>query len=272
MKVIVADDSALFREGLVGILERRKHEVLAQVTSAAELIEAVRAANAKNAESSREADGSEGARRADDAVASEDEKRSGIIAEAGRSIDVVITDVRMPPNMTDDGLRAAVGIRREFPNIGIVVLSQYVAPAYARELFAPSTSATPGFGAVDASDDAGGGLAYLLKDRVARVADFLRSLEVVAGGGVVIDPEVAGELMRGQPSQLAMMTERELEILDLMAKGLSNSELAERLYLSAATISKHVASIFMKLGVGPGEENRRVRAVLAYLTEKNWQK
>ncbi|MDY5152732.1 DNA-binding response regulator, NarL/FixJ family, contains REC and HTH domains [Actinobaculum suis] len=232
MKVIVADDSALFREGLVGILERRKHEVCAQVASAPELLATV----------------------------------------AETPVDVIITDVRMPPNMTDDGLRAAVEIRRAHPSIGIVVLSQYVAPAYARELFDPSGFRNAGGfgntgGVATSGEEPTGGLAYLLKDRVARVADFMRSLDVVAAGGVVVDPEVAGELMRGSRSRLAEMTEREMEILALMAEGLSNSQMAEKLYLSGATISKHVASIFQKLGMEPGEENRRVRAVLAYLTD-----
>lgn len=213
MRVVVADDSALFREGLVGILERIGHEVVNQAGDANEL-------------------------------------RMLPVDD----VDVIVTDVRMPPNMADDGLRAAVDIRERHPRVGIMVLSQYVAPAYATELFKPGAPGT--------------GLGYLLKDRVARVADFMRSLEIVASGGVVVDPEVAVSLVRGRSSRLDGLTPREEEILALMAEGLSNTQICERLFLSAAAVSKHVANVFMKLGMTPGEDNRRVRAVLAYLTEK----
>ena len=216
MKLIVADDSALFREGLVGLLERQGHEILAQASSAPELLTMA------------------GTHRAD----------------------VIITDVRMPPSMTDDGLRAAVQLRESQPETGIMVLSQYVAPAYATQLFEPS-----------APTEGVGGLGYLLKDRVARVADFIRSLQVVAAGGVVVDPEVAASLVHGRPSRLDALTPREVEVLELMAQGLSNQQICDKLYLSAAAVSKHVAAVFSKLGMSQGEENRRVRAVLAYLTE-----
>ncbi|WP_182049850.1 response regulator transcription factor [Changpingibacter yushuensis] len=216
MKLIVADDSALFREGLVGLLERQGHEIVAQASSAPELV-----ALAINA-----------------------------------MPDVVVTDVRMPPEMTDDGLRAAVELRQESPEIGIMVLSQYVAPAYASKLFEPA-----------APHDGVGGLGYLLKDRVARVADFIRSLQVVAAGGIVVDPEVAASLVHGRKSKLDPLTPRETEVLELMAQGLSNQQICEKLFLSVAAVSKHVASVFAKLGMSPDEDNRRVRAVLAYLTE-----
>ncbi len=215
MKLVVADDSALFREGLTGLLERQGHEVLAQASSAPELLAQVR-----NTEP-----------------------------------EVVITDVRMPPGMSDDGLRAAVQIRQKAPTVGIMVLSQYVAPAYATTLFEPA-----------APTEGVGGLGYLLKDRVARVADFVRSLQVVAVGGVVVDPEVAASLVKGRSSVLDSLTAREVEVLELMAQGLSNGQICEKLYLSTAAVSKHVASVFTKLGMAPGEDNRRVRAVLAYLT------
>ncbi|MGJ9525632.1 response regulator transcription factor [Actinotignum sp. GS-2025b] len=236
MRLVVADDSALFREGLCGLLERRGHTIVATAATAPELSETVRAAAAR-----------------------------------GEVPDLVITDVRMPPTMSDDGLRAAVDLRREFPSLGIMVLSQYVAPAYARELFHPAA----GTGGNDAAvthvsgneDDAPGGLGYLLKDRVARVADFVRSLEIVGVGGVVVDPDVAAQLMATTPSLLTELTSREREILELMARGYANSAIAAELYLTGATVSKHVANIFLKLGMQPGEENRRVRAVLAYLTE-----
>lgn len=217
MKLIVADDSALFREGIVGLLERQGHEVVAQAASAPELVN---------------------------------------VAAAER-VDVIVTDVRMPPGMSDDGLRAAVELRAAQPETGIMVLSQYVAPGYATQLFEPA-----------APTEGVGGLGYLLKDRVARVADFIRSLQVVAAGGVVVDPEVAASLVRGRPSRLDALTPREIEVLELMAQGLSNQQICEALYLSGAAVSKHVASVFTKLGMQPGEENRRVRAVLAYLTEQ----
>lgn len=107
---------------------------------------------------------------------------------------------------------------------------------------------------------------YLLKDRISQIVDFVRSLEVVAGGGMVVDPEVAAGLMRYKSNALSGLTGREREVLELMARGLSNSEISAELYLSAAAVSKHVANVFAKLGLAPDEENRRVRAVLAYLT------
>ncbi|QIK71119.1 response regulator transcription factor [Propioniciclava coleopterorum] len=219
MRIIVADDSALLREGIAGLLERQGHEIVAQAADADELLAVVRHA-------------------ADDGV------------------DVVITDVRMPPTLTDDGLRAALAIRRAHPTIAILLVSQYVAPEYAHQLFGSDAGATP---------DGVGGLGYLLKDRVARVADFLRSLAVVAAGGVVVDPDVAARLMHRTPTRLAALTPRELEVLELMARGQSNGQIGEGLHLSPGAVSKHVANIFGKLDLGPGEENRRVRAVLTFL-------
>lgn len=250
MRLVVADDSGLLREGMVGLLERQGHEVVAEAASAPELLAAVRAAVAD-----------------------------------GTAPDVVLTDVRMPPSMTDDGLQAAVTIRREFPAIGILVISQYVAPAYAAELFAPGAGAGAGLvgagtgiagvgvgagqagaGLVGAGAGDAGGLGYLLKDRVARVADFMRSLGIVAAGGVVVDPEVASRLIQGKGSALDALTPREREVLEMMSHGLSNQQISERLFLSAGAVAKHVANVFTKLDLPPGEDNRRVRAVLAYLT------
>lgn len=228
MRVIVADDSALLREGIVGLLERQGHEVVAQAASAPELLTAVDAAERN-----------------------------------GQTTDVVITDVRMPPGMSDDGLEAAITIRRNHPGIGILVVSQYVAAAYAAQLFGG-----PEGGIVSAPRTAGG-LGYLLKDRVSRVSDFLRSLDIVGAGGVVVDPEVATRLIQGRGSALDSLSPRELEVLQLMSEGLSNQQIAERLYLSAGAVSKHVANVFTKLGLPAGEDNRRVRAVLAYLTVAN---
>lgn len=149
------------------------------------------------------------------------------------------------------------------PGIGLLVVSQYVAAAYAAELFGTSVSAAH---VATAHNPQTGGLGYLLKDRISRVADFLRSLNVVAAGGVVVDPEVAARLIHGRRSALAPLSPREREVLQLMSEGLSNPQIAERLYVSAGAVSKHVANIFTKLALPPGEENRRVRAVLAYLT------
>ena len=223
MRLVVADDSALLREGMIGLLERQGHEIVAVAASADELLAVVRAA-----------------------------------VEAGTTPDVVLTDVRMPPTMTDDGLKAAVEIRRDHPEIGILVVSQYVAPAYAAELFAP--------GAVATGNGDAGGLGYLLKDRVSRVADFMRSLGIVAAGGVVVDPEVATRLIQGKGSALDALTAREREVLELMSHGLSNQQISDKLFLSAGAVAKHVANVFTKLDLPPGEDNRRVRAVLAYLT------
>ncbi|SDE10578.1 LuxR C-terminal-related transcriptional regulator [Auraticoccus monumenti] len=227
MRLVVADDAALLREGLVGLLERQGHQVLAQAASAPEL-EAV----------------------VDHAVTS------------GQPPDVVLTDVRMPPTMTVDGLDAAVRIRARHPGIGIMVLSQYVASAYATELF------DGGAGPAAPGDPGTGGLGYLLKERVSRVADFLHSLQIVAAGGVVIDPEVASLLVLDRRTALDALSPREREVLELMARGLSNAQIAQQLVLSAGAVSKHVANLFTKLDLPPGEENRRVRAVLAYLTAR----
>ncbi|MCI4659486.1 response regulator transcription factor [Cryobacterium zhongshanensis] len=226
MKLIVADDSALLREGLVSLLERQGHEVIVQAASAPELMSAIATA-----------------------------------VREGRCPDVVITDVRMPPGMGDDGLAAAIAIRRDHPGMGILVLSQYVATAHATDLFSGW-----GDGLSMVSPHDAGGLGYLLKDRISRVADFMRSLSIIAAGGVVVDPEVAARLIHGRRTALDLLSVRELEVLELMSQGSSNQQIAERLYLSASAVSKHVTNVFMKLGLPAGEDNRRVRAVLAYLT------
>ena len=165
--------------------------------------------------------------------------------------DLVITDVRMPPNMRDDGLQAALALRKQGP-VNVLVLSQYVAPAYARELFSGGD----------------GGTGYLLKDRVAEVKDFIQACETVASGGVVIDPDVASALMAASSRWLTTLTPREMEVLEHMAEGLSNAQIAGKLYLSGAAVAKHVSSIFSKLGLTPDEDNRRVRAILMYLAER----
>lgn len=215
MDIVLADDSALLREGLAGLLERRGHEVVGQASTADELL--------------------------------------ALVADLSSLPDLVITDVRMPPDMGEDGLKAAVSLRASYPDLAILVLSQYVAPAYAVDLFAGFSTA---------------GTGYLLKDRVADVASFLQSLDVLAGGGTVIDPSVASALMTAGRSGLGELTPREKEVLELMSRGLSNSEIASTLFISGAAVAKHVSNIFMKLRLRPEEENRRVKAILEYLTAR----
>ena len=218
MRILVADDAALIRAGLVGLLERAGHDVVAEAGDAPELI----------AQCARLAEGPDGLP------------------------DLVITDVRMPPTMTDDGLRAAVQLRASHPGLPMLIVSQYVAPAYAATLLATN---------------AAGGVGYLLKERVGRVADFMRSAELVAAGEVVMDPEVVAQLLNARRTdpRLGRLTPRELEVLSLMAKGAANQQIAAQLVITPAAVAKHVANIFAKLDLGPDEDNRRVRAVLAYL-------
>lgn len=210
LRVVLAEDAVLLREGLVGILERAGHEIVAAVGDADALAAYVR----------RERP------------------------------DVVITDVRMPPTFTDEGLRAAVAIRDEQPGVAVVVLSAYVAEAYVAELL----------------DGDGAGVGYLLKDRVSHVREFLDSLARVAEGGTVVDPEVVRLLLRRrrEDGPLAALTDREREVLALMAEGRTNGSIAERLFVSEAAVRKHVGSIFAKLPLDPASD-RRVSAVLAYL-------
>ena len=236
MKIVIADDSALLREGVAGLVEKRGHEVIAMVDTAHGL------------------------------VADIDDR----FDDSGELPDLVITDVRMPPKMSDDGLRAAVELRERYPQLNVMVLSQYVAPAYARELFSPG-GAGVGTGVGSSGSSSSGGTGYLLKDRVGQVLDFLGSLEVVAGGGVVTDPDVATALMQSGKSGLASLTAREREVLELMARGKSNKQIADDLVLSGAAVAKHVSNIFMKLHLEPGEENRRVRAILEFLTATSGQ-
>lgn len=217
MRLLVADDAALIRAGLVSLLERSGHQVVAEAADAPELLAQCRR-----------------------------------LAEGEGLPDLVIADVRMPPSMTDDGLRAAVLLRETYPRLPVLMLSQYVAPAYAATLLEARASA---------------GLGYLLKERVGRVADFLNSVELVAAGGLVVDPDVVAQLLnarRGDPV-LGRLTPRELEVLSLMARGAANQQIADSLVITVAAVAKHVANIFGKLDLGPHEDNRRVRAVLAYL-------
>lgn len=211
LRIVLAEDAALLREGLVGILERAGHEVVAAVEDADALL--------------------------------------AFVARA--QPDLVVTDIRMPPGHSDEGLRAAAQIRAEHPGIAIMVLSAYVADAYVADLL----DSTPG-----------GGVGYLLKDRVGHVREFLDSLDRVADGGTVVDPEVVRQLLRRRHADgpLAALTERERDVLALMAEGRTNGAIAEDLVVSEAAVRKHVGNIFAKLHLDPGSD-RRVSAVLAYL-------
>jgi DNA-binding NarL/FixJ family response regulator len=175
-----------------------------------------------------------------------------LLAEVGRvRPDVVIADVRMPPTHTDEGIRAALVIRQQWPDIAILVLSQYVEERYATDLLSANTH----------------GVGYLLKDRVADVAEFLDALRRVASGGTALDPEVVAQLLvrRGR-DPLTDLTQRELDVLALMAEGRSNTEIASTLVITDSAVSKHITSIFAKLGLYPGDGgDRRVLAVLRYL-------
>jgi DNA-binding NarL/FixJ family response regulator len=211
VRVIVADDSVLLREGLVRLLAENGHDVVAQVGDGPSFVHAVR------------------------------EFRP----------DASIVDVRMPPSHTDEGLRAAVAVRREIPGAPILMLSQYVDVSYADDLLADRT----------------GAIGYLLKDRVAEVSEFLDGLARVADGGTVLDPEVVAQLVvrRGRVP-LDGLTVREREVLELMAEGRSNAAIAKALVVTDGAVEKHVKNIFMKLGLPPDDEqHRRVLAVLAYL-------
>ena len=175
---------------------------------------------------------------------------------ASTAPDVVVTDIRMPPTGSDEGIRAAAAIRRSHPDVGVVVLSQYVSPEYALALLAEGSERR----------------AYLLKDRVADVDDLVAAIRVVAAGGAVIDPKVVEQLVatstRGPRSPLEQLTAREREILGSMAQGKSNAAIAASLVLSERAVEKHISSIFSKLHLSEERDvNRRVTAVLMYLSE-----
>ena len=165
--------------------------------------------------------------------------------------DVTIVDVRLPPSFRDEGIRAALQARREHPGLPVLVLSQYVEQLYARELLSDRT----------------GGVGYLLKDRVSDVTQFVDAVRRVAAGGTVMDPEVVSQLLARRDAPLAELTAREREVLALMAEGRSNAAIGARLFVTEKAVSKHINSIFSKLGMPPSDDdNRRVLAVLTYLS------
>ncbi|ALE07486.1 LuxR family transcriptional regulator [Arthrobacter sp. ERGS1:01] len=217
MRVVLAEDSVLLREGLVRLLEETGAEVCAAVGDGTELLAAV----------------------------------------AEHRPDLLITDVRMPPSHRDEGLKAALEVRATYPGMAVLVLSQYVELTYATELLAGASS--------------GGGVGYLLKDRVARFADFADAIGRVAGGATVIDPEVVSALLanRGAADPITSLTPRESEVLALMAGGRTNAAIAKHLVVSAGAVEKHISSIFAKLGLAAtGDDHRRVLAVLAYMQQR----
>ncbi|MFI1647974.1 LuxR C-terminal-related transcriptional regulator [Streptomyces avidinii] len=211
LSIVLAEDGVLLREGLVGLLTRFGHRVAAAVGDA-------------------------------------DGLRAAVAAHAP---DIVVTDVRMPPGLADDGLRAAVELRAARPDLPVLVLSQYVQRSYAADL-------------LDSGD--GSGVGYLLKDRVGQVEQFLDAVVTVAAGGTVVDPEVVRQLLRRRRDPLAALTPREREVLGLVAEGKSNGAIARELVVSEAAVGKHIGNILGKLDLPPAEDtHRRVLAVLAYL-------
>ena len=211
LRVVIAEDSVLLLAGLTKLLESAGFEVAATAGEA-----------------------------------------SGLLAAVERERpDVVIADVRMPPSHTDEGIRAALVIRSQWPDIAILVLSQYVEERYAADLLSANTR----------------GVGYLLKDRVADVAEFLDALRRVAAGGTALDPEVVAQLLvRRGGDPLDDLTQRERAVLGIMAEGRSNAEIGSALVITDSAVSKHINSIFAKLGLHPGDVgHRRVLAVLRYL-------
>jgi DNA-binding NarL/FixJ family response regulator len=229
---MIAEDSVLLREGLTRLLTDAGHEVVAAVGTAEELLRAV-----------------------DEAAA------------AGAAPQVCVVDVRMPPTHTDEGLRAALVLRASHRDVAVLVLSQYVEERYATDLLAGSAGPGPG-GRGGAAEHGARGVGYLLKDRIADVAEFLEAVRRVAAGGTALDPEVVAQLLarsrRSHP--LEALTPREREVLGLMAEGRSNSAIAAALVVTDGAVEKHVSSIFTKLGLPPAEsDHRRVLAVLRHL-------
>jgi DNA-binding NarL/FixJ family response regulator len=207
---VIADDAVLLREGAARLLEDAGFDVVGQAGDADDLMRKVRA----------------------------------------HKPDVAVIDVRMPPDNSDDGLRAALAIRQELPDVGILLLSQYVEDRYIGELLAGGTE----------------GVGYLLKDRVGEVERFTEAVQRIGRGGSVLDPEVVAQMVGRREEPLSELTDREREVLALMAEGYSNRAIAETIFVSERAVERHVTSIFSKLALeATGQEHRRVLAVLRYL-------
>jgi DNA-binding NarL/FixJ family response regulator len=210
MRIVIADDAVILRDGLAHLLTARGHEVVACVGDAG----ALRAATAEHGP------------------------------------DVAVIDIRMPPTHTDEGLRAAIELRRDHPDLGILLFSQYVETRFATDLLAGSPA----------------GVGYLLKERVGDIDDFVDALQRVASGGTALDPEVVGHLLNAGRQGVGALTPREREVLGLMAEGRTNAAIAKALVVSDRAVEKHIANIFLKLDLAPsGDDHRRVLAVLRYL-------
>jgi DNA-binding NarL/FixJ family response regulator len=212
VRVVIAEDLFLLRDGLTRMLEAHGLEIIAAVDNGTDLLAAL----------------------------------------TTDKPEVAVIDVRLPPTFTDEGLRAALAARREVPGLPVLVLSQYVEQLYARELLAGGS----------------GGIGYLLKDRVFDSTQFVDAVRRVASGGTAMDPEVISRLLARNSGDgaLSALSPREREVLALMAEGRSNAAIAQRLYVTERAVAKHTASIFLKLGLQPSDDdNRRVLAVLAYL-------
>jgi len=212
LRVVIAEDLALLRDGLQRLLRDNGFEVVAAVADAVSLLEQVHT----------------------------------------QRPDIAVVDIRLPPDYRDEGLRAALELRRSAPDTAILMVSQYVEPAYASELLG----------------DGRGGIGYLLKDRIMDVAEFVEAVTRVAEGGTALDPEVVAQLVagRGQDGPLSELTPRESEVLGLMAEGRSNAGIAQALVLTVGAVEKHIANIFGKLGLAQSDsDHRRVLAVLTYL-------
>jgi DNA-binding NarL/FixJ family response regulator len=211
VRIVIAEDSAILREGLVQLLGMRGHEVVAAVPEPAALLAAV----------------------------------------AEHHPDVAVIDIRMPPTHTDEGLRAAITLRRKDPTLGVLLFSQYVETTFVRELLADGSS----------------GVGYLLKERVTDLDEFTAALDRVAAGGTALDPEVVTQLFGAHRDKgLETLTPREREVLGLMAEGRTNSAIAKALVVTERAIEKHIANIFAKLGLSVSDgDHRRVLSVLRYL-------
>ena len=212
MRIVIAEDSALLRDGLTRMLTDHGHEVVGAIDNAVGLVQLVEREDAE----------------------------------------LVVLDVRMPPTHTDEGIRAALELRAQWPDLPIVVLSQYVEENYASELLAGDL----------------GGIGYVLKDRVTDVGEFIETVDRVGGGGTAIDPEVVSQLLARTRKQqpIADLSPREREVLGLMAEGRSNAAIADALVITQRAVEKHVKSIFQKLRLTPADtDHRRVLAVLPFL-------
>ncbi|MEU0049853.1 response regulator transcription factor [Streptomyces sp. NPDC006184] len=214
MRIVLAEDHFLLRDGLIRLLGAYGHDVVAAVDNGTDLLEAL-----------------------------------------GREQpDVAVVDVRLPPNFTDEGLRAVLAARKENPDLAVLLLSQYVEPLYARELLSSG----------------GRGVGYMLKDRVTNGAQFLDSIQRVAAGGTAMDPDVISQLLvrKERDESVGSLTEREREVLELLAQGRSNAGIAAALFVTEKAVAKHISNIFTKLGLLPTDgDNRRVLAVLTYLDQ-----